>query len=257
MARLHRTILPLCLLASACSSPAPEVSEHEHDANDEYHPDLIAHRVPHQRLYHWYADEAFGEPHEPGYRVIGYSSDHYPAEPLMLLAQTARAMSVELIASGHKLNLNAPIGVTRFVSLDDLTASEEFGAQLAESLSFELQQAGFSVIDFKLQDPIKVAPEGEWVYQRELDDLVRQTATEYVVVGSYSESVRGTMLNARMLDPKGKLILASSQQFLPGVHWSGRYADGVLLLGDTHNPIAEEMESASSVNMPPVKYFSK
>ncbi|WP_051333418.1 FlgO family outer membrane protein [Aliagarivorans marinus] len=148
-------------------------------------------------------------------------------------------LSFNLVSSSHYVNRDTAIGVASFVELDNYHATDNFGLQLAESFVYEMQQYGFSVIDYKSTGYIRVTDNGDFVYSRKVSELQKRLPIEYLLIGTYTNTQHGVVVNARIVGAQSKVVVASAQTLVPhSVYRSSEpmttpaRKDGVLLLGN-------------------------
>ncbi|MFM2485052.1 FlgO family outer membrane protein [Celerinatantimonas yamalensis] len=162
-------------------------------------------------------------------------------QPSSTLANYVAQMSTQMLNSARYVNPTTPIGVASFVSLEHLNRTNPFGMQLAESFVFEMQQHGLSVIDYKATGFIRITPTGDFVYSRNTQELPKVQPIEYLLIGTYSRTMQGIMVNARIVGAKSKVVVASAQQLIPKAVYNNvmdidpnsykpKMQDGVLLI---------------------------
>lgn len=177
-----------------------------------------------------YIDASQDKKEEPGFfqRLFGKSTQEKKPAPesvravkvndnphALTLADYVAKMSQQMIKSAKYVNPRTPIGVASFVSLENLRKTSPFGMQLAESFVFEMQQNGLSVIDYKATGFIRITPTGDFVYSRNTRELPKRQPIEYLLVGTYSRTLSGYMVNARLVGARSKVVVASGQQLVP------------------------------------------
>ncbi|GAB1620129.1 hypothetical protein F9L16_06730 [Agarivorans sp. B2Z047] len=163
------------------------------------------------------------------------------------LTDYVNLMSQRLVSSSHYVNADTPIGVASFVPLDNLRTTDLFGMQLAESFVYEMQQSGFSVIDYKTTGFIRITPEGDFVYSRNVKELSKRLPIEYLLVGTFSKSNKGILVNARIVGAQSKVVVASAQELIPNEVYQSKVPapvkrDGVMII--------ESRKQASKTKMP-------
>ncbi len=105
--------------------------------------------------------------------------------------------------------------VTSFVSLEDLSKTSHLGNILNENLLHEMQIRGYKVIDFKTMKKLKIAKDGDFIMSRDISKLTKDIHATYVLTGTFTNYLRGTVINARIVDLKTHIILSSAQVFIP------------------------------------------
>lgn len=124
-------------------------------------------------------------------------------------------MANQMMRSAKYVNPHTPIGVASFVSLEDLRKTSPFGMQLSESFVFEMQQHGLALIDYKATGFIRITPNGDFVYSRNTTELPKVQPIEYLLIGTYNRTMRGYIVNARLVGARSKVVVASAQQLIP------------------------------------------
>ncbi|CAG8998434.1 MAG: hypothetical protein CENE_00380 [Candidatus Celerinatantimonas neptuna] len=135
--------------------------------------------------------------------------------PVTTLSTYVARMARQMLDSARYVNPRTPIGVASFVSLENLRKTNPFGMQIAESFVFEMQQHGLSVIDYKATGFIRITPNGDFVYSRNIKELPKVQPIEYLLIGTYSHTMNGFIINARIVGAKSKVVVASAQQLIP------------------------------------------
>ncbi|WP_432462993.1 FlgO family outer membrane protein [Agarivorans sp. QJM3NY_33] len=151
------------------------------------------------------------------------------------LTDYVNMMSQRLVSSSQFVNADTPIGVASFVPLDNLRTTDLFGMQIAESFVYEMQQSGFSVIDYKTTGFIRITPEGDFVYSRNVKELAKRLPIEYLLVGTFSKSNDGILVNARIVGAQSKVVVASAQEWIPNEVYQSKVPtpvkrDGVMII---------------------------
>lgn len=143
-----------------------------------------------------------------------YSDIHYSA--IGYLNQLFSSMTNQLVNNKDFQDIKRPtIATTSFVNLKDFAMTNEVSNLLSENLTHEMQIRGFKVIDYKLMGNIKITPEGDFVFSRDVDQLKQKITVDYVLTGTYSSYKGGVLINARIIDMKTQIILSSAQILIP------------------------------------------
>ena len=115
------------------------------------------------------------------------------------------------------MDIGAPIAVASFVNFDStLNRTNVLGNQLAESFIHELQQFHLPVIDYKLTGAIRITPKGDFAFSRDVAELAKDQAIGYILSGTLKRANGGVVVNARIIGLTSKVVVASSQSFIPG-----------------------------------------
>lgn len=151
------------------------------------------------------------------------------------LTEYVNLMSQRLVSSSHFVNADTPIGVASFVPLDNLKTTDLFGMQIAESFVYEMQQNGFSIIDYKTTGFIRITEGGDFVYSRNVKELSKRLPIEYLLVGTFSKSNEGILVNARIVGAQSKVVVASAQELIPNEVYQDKVPlptkrDGVMII---------------------------
>ncbi|MEA3289080.1 MAG: FlgO family outer membrane protein [Campylobacterota bacterium] len=104
-------------------------------------------------------------------------------------------LSTSRISSGEK------IAITSFVDLHQLNKTTHFGRKLSESFFKELHVRGFSLVDARGTETIRINADGEFFITRDIKLLNKKVIeNSYVLVGTYTRFGDGVMVNARIMD---------------------------------------------------------
>ncbi|RKF19615.1 hypothetical protein DBZ36_03885 [Alginatibacterium sediminis] len=150
------------------------------------------------------------------HRLPGNTGAPIPqAASMESLSDYVAQLSYRLVSSSHYVSQSTPLAVASFVELQNLKATSLFGLQIEESMLSQLQHYGFSVIDYKATGFMRITPEGDFVFSRDVKELPRRHPIEYYVSGTYSRSKEGIIVNARIIGVESKVIVASAEQLIP------------------------------------------
>jgi TolB-like protein len=64
-------------------------------------------------------------------------------------------------------------------------------------------------------DFIRITPEGDFVQNRDFEELSNTTQISYIVTGTLVKHQGGYLVNARMIGLKSKVVVASAQSLIP------------------------------------------
>lgn len=104
-----------------------------------------------------------------------------------------------------------PVGITTFVSLEDLYTTSPFGRLCGEQLMSELAMRGYDVIELRHGDAISfLNPEGEFGLSRDATAVKRSQRLGAVLVGTYSASPERIYVNVRLVDPSSSRVLSAA-----------------------------------------------
>ncbi|WP_413110736.1 FlgO family outer membrane protein [Thaumasiovibrio sp. DFM-14] len=140
-----------------------------------------------------------------------------------MLAQTPRhtldffieGLAEQLIESNHYLTARTPLAVTSFVDLQDMDETNWLGNSLSEAFMYQMQQRGYTVVDYKATGAIRVTDEGDFTISRNWEDLAGEQLVDYVLTGTMLRQGGGVLVNARVIGMRSRVVIASAQGFLP------------------------------------------
>ncbi|QOL25350.1 hypothetical protein LP316_13765 [Thalassotalea sp. LPB0316] len=151
-----------------------------------------------------------------------YAHEQLPSEqittanmPVHAINDVVKAMANNLVKSSDYVSSKTPLAVASFVNLDDLESTHWLGNQLAESLVYELQHYGLTVIDYKTTGSIRVTPEGDFVQSRDWQQLPARQLIDYVVTGTMTKQDGGVLVNAKIIGMQSHVVVATSQAYIP------------------------------------------
>jgi TolB-like protein len=132
------------------------------------------------------------------------------------LRDYVRDLIAEMASNMRSVESSGAIAVTNFVYTDaDYQSTNELGFALADTFMMELHQSGFTTLDFKVTDYIRITPEGDFAMSRDFLELEADIPADYVLVGKITDYKKGYRVLARIVDIKSKNILASGESFIP------------------------------------------
>lgn len=140
-----------------------------------------------------------------------------------LLAETPRhtldffveGLTEQLVTSNHYLSAKTPVAVTSFVDLQDMSETNWLGNTVTEGFIYQMQQRGYTVVDYKATGAIKVTPDGDFAISRNWQELASQQPVDYVLTGTMLRQGGGVMVNARIIGMRSRVVIATAQGFLP------------------------------------------
>lgn len=133
-------------------------------------------------------------------------------------------MAMKMV-NNKSLEINSPIAVASFVQFDStLNRTNILGNQIAESFIYELQQFHLPVVDYKLTGAIRITPKGDFAFSRDVKQLAQDQQIGYVLSGTLTRAKGGVVVNARIIGLTSKVVVASSQAFIPGFVLNALYA---------------------------------
>jgi TolB-like protein len=98
----------------------------------------------------------------------------------------------------------------------DFNKTNLFGRQMSEAILHEVHQTGFSTLDVRTTDFIRITEEGNLFSQsRDYTDLSMAVVITNVITGTLTRHRGGYLLNARAVDINTKVLIATAQIFVP------------------------------------------
>ena len=106
--------------------------------------------------------------------------------------------------------------VCSFVDLKKLTRSSSFGRYVAEQLMGELQHRGYTVVEMRKSTSVMVQEKrGEYGLSRDPAEIREDVAAGAMLTGTYTVTGEGVIVNARILDNRRAVLLASATAIVP------------------------------------------
>lgn len=106
--------------------------------------------------------------------------------------------------------------VCTFVDLKKLTRTSSLGRYVAEQLMGELQQQGYSVVELRKGTSVLVQEKrGEIGLSRDPGQLRGDAAAAAMLTGTYTVTGEQVIVNARIMDNRSAVLLASSTVIIP------------------------------------------
>nr|WP_086941139.1 FlgO family outer membrane protein [Thaumasiovibrio occultus] len=121
----------------------------------------------------------------------------------------------QLVGSNQYLTARTPLAVTSFVDLQQMDETNWLGNTVSEAFLYQMQQRGYTVVDYKATGAIRVTPEGDFAVSRDWQDLQGEQQIDYVLTGTMMRQGNGVMINARIIGMRSRVVIASAQGFLP------------------------------------------
>lgn len=118
----------------------------------------------------------------------------------------------------HNRNLknvsDSRIAVASFVNMNNLDETDRLGMALAENMMHEMHVRGFGVVDFKTRQSLKVKPNGDFVFSRDINELRKEYNIHYFLSGTFTRGADGVVINARLVQADTSLVVSTGQSFL-------------------------------------------
>ncbi|KLV05898.1 membrane protein [Photobacterium aquae] len=150
-------------------------------------------------------------------------------------------MTEQLVASNQYLTAKTPLAVTSFVDLQNMDETNWLGNTVTEGFMYQMQQRGYTVVDYKATGAIKVTSEGDFSITRNWRELAGEQSIDYVLTGTMLRQGAGVLVNARIIGMRSKVVIATAQGFLPADQIGRdidtmnkvRFDNGVIIRDDT------------------------
>ncbi len=106
--------------------------------------------------------------------------------------------------------MSAPVIVTTFVDLNDLTKTSVFGRMMAERMIDEMSRRGFRMLEVRrAQDLFMKKDVGEMILTRDVAELADSTQARAVLAGTYVATETSIIINARLIDTRSPQVLST------------------------------------------------
>ncbi|MBY3787293.1 hypothetical protein GLP21_00615 [Photobacterium carnosum] len=146
------------------------------------------------------------------FSLPGYSLTTTPRHTVDYFVE---GLTNQLIESNQYLTASTPLAVTSFVDLQDMGVTNWLGNVVSENFMFQMQQRGFTVVDYKSTGVIKVTQNGDFSISRNWQELSAQQPVDYVLTGTMLRQSGGVLVNARIIGMRSHVVIATAQGFLP------------------------------------------
>jgi hypothetical protein len=125
-----------------------------------------------------------------------------------------RELADQLVAEMRDHSLQGTVALpVSFVNLDDFGETSSFGRLIAEQLYFELNQRGYPVREYRLDNSVSMSRrEGEFFLSRERGPVAPRSSV--VVVGTYARSPGAVFVNARLVRPGDGRVLRTADMVI-------------------------------------------
>ena len=136
--------------------------------------------------------------------------------PSNTLSNVATFLADQLTNNRNLKNVSdSRIAVASFVSLNKIDETDALGLALAENLMHEMHIRGFGVVDYKTMQELRVRPQGDFVFSRDLGDIRPQHNIHYFLSGTLTRNADGVVINARLIQADNSLIVSTAQSYIP------------------------------------------
>jgi TolB-like protein len=98
----------------------------------------------------------------------------------------------------------------------DFNKTNLFGRQMSEAILHEVHQTGFSTLDIRTTDFVRITEDGDLFSQsRDYTDLSMAVEITNVITGTLTRHRGGYLLNTRAVNINTKVLIATAQIFVP------------------------------------------
>ncbi|MCF2946494.1 hypothetical protein L0668_00065 [Paraglaciecola aquimarina] len=161
---------------------------------------------------------AYTPPEEPAADALTDPSLFRTGLHFNLLNDYVEQMALDIRQDLSETRLAFPIAVASFVHLDSsLTNTNVLGNQIAEHFITELRDMGLAVSDHKITGRLQVTPRGDFAFSRDVEKLKNSQNVGYVLTGTMTKQMNGTLINARVVGLTSNMVVASSSKLIPNV----------------------------------------
>lgn len=106
--------------------------------------------------------------------------------------------------------------VCTFVDLKKLTRTSSLGRHVADQLMSAFQQYGYSVLEIRKSDSIRIQEKrGEYGLSRDPNQIRSEFTAGAMLTGTYTAAGDSVFINARILDNRSSELLSSASVVLP------------------------------------------
>lgn len=141
-------------------------------------------------------------------------------EAVALFRQIAR-VNTELLATLDEPDLKfsrlrGGLIVVSFVEQQELSRTSSFGRYLAEQLMNEMQRHRVPVVELRQSTVVRIQEgRGEYGLSRDPAEIRPAAAAAAMLTGTYTTTPRQVIVNARIIDNRSGLLLASASTVIP------------------------------------------
>ena len=178
---------------------------------------------------------------QPSVSIGGYTAS-------ATLNQVSTFLANQLAHNRNLKNVSdSRVAIASFVGMHNLEETDRLGMALAENMMHEMHVRGFGVVDFKTRDNIKVRPNGDFVFSRDVQQLRQQYNIHYFLSGTINRNADGAVINARMVQADTGTIVSTAQSFISNRDLQRILSDGI--------PAVEKIVIERPI-VPPVRQYT-
>jgi len=124
------------------------------------------------------------------------------------------------LTSSPKLEQNRSIAVGTILPITQLSGNDSppssvLGQQLQESLVTLAAQAGFSVIEFKTANTVKITDNQDIMLSRTLSEIDTSFNADYYLTGTYFSQAQTLVVNVRLIQISDHNVVAAATDTIP------------------------------------------
>lgn len=136
------------------------------------------------------------------------------------LHQHIKQLARQLFTGSNRLQLNETVAVGSFLPVEDLEGkyvplTATLGQQIQESLITLSTQAGMNVIEYKTANSLKLEPNLDIMLSRDIQKINKNITIDYFLTGTYTFSMSGLVVNARLIDVIDSSVIAAATDTVP------------------------------------------
>jgi len=107
------------------------------------------------------------------------------------------------------------LAILSIVDIEDYKRTSDLGKRISENLIYEMQTAGFKVLDYKATNSITIDNKGEYLFSRAIKDLKKQRKVTYALSGTYTRYRDSLSINCRIIDITTSIVVATANLSIP------------------------------------------
>lgn len=151
--------------------------------------------------------------------ILGYPAQE-PNYRDASLHQHITELARQLFNSSNRLQFNETVAVGSFLPVEDLAGKDvplnaTLGQQIQESLVTLSTQAGMNVIEYKTANSLKLEPNLDIMLSRDIQKINKNITIDYFLTGTYTFSLSGLVVNARLIDVIDSSVIAAATDIVP------------------------------------------
>ncbi len=121
-----------------------------------------------------------------------------------------------LLNTSVKLNLDQTILVASFVNVKNIGRVSNFGRVMAECITTNLVQKGYSVVEIKLKESVYLKEDAEeFLFSKNAKKMIAKHNARTIVVGTYARAREDIYISARLVTTNNNRIISACDFKLP------------------------------------------